>query len=70
MADTGKGPPPPPPFLILDQTDAQRAEKKFTTALPLPPPPPLSRGLDDRAPSLSEGLDPPLHCLLYHTSGF
>ena len=31
----------PPPLLILDQTDAQRAEKKFKTALPLPQPPPL-----------------------------
>ena len=42
VADTGKVPaPPPPPFLILDQTDAQRAEKKFKTALPLPQPPPL-----------------------------
>ena len=65
-----QGRAPPPPLLILDQTDAQRAEKKFKTALPLPQPPPFSRGLDDRAPSLSEGLDPPLYCLLYHTSGF
>ena len=28
------------------------------------PPPPLSQGLDDRAPSLSEGLDPPLYRVL------
>ena len=34
----GRAPPPPPPFLILDQTDAQRAEQKFKTALPQPPP--------------------------------
>ena len=38
----GRCPPlPPPPFLILDQTDAQRAEKKIKTALPLPQPPSL-----------------------------
>ena len=42
------------PPLFLDQTEAQRAEKNFfKTAPPLP----LSRGLDDRTPSLSEGLD-------------
>ena len=40
----GRGPPPPRPFLILDQTDAQRAEKKFTTALPLLQPPSLISG--------------------------
>ena len=40
----GRAPPPPPPFLILDQTDAQRAEQKFKTALPLPQPPPLISG--------------------------
>ena len=39
-----RGPPPPSPFLILDQTDAQRAEKKFKTALPLPQPPSLISG--------------------------
>ena len=27
-------------------------------------PPPLSQGLDDRAPSLSEGLDPPMYRVL------
>ena len=27
-----------------------------------PPPPPLSQGLNDRAPPLSDGLDPPLPC--------
>ena len=43
VADTGKG-PAPLPFLILDQTDAQRAEKKFKTALPLPQPPSLISG--------------------------
>ena len=39
-----QGRPPPPPFLSLDQTDAQRAEKKFKTALPLPQPPSLISG--------------------------
>ena len=58
----GDRPPPPPhtkPHLLLDQTEARKAEKKFfNTALPYlmvwmtnPPPPPLS-----------EGLDPPLAC--------
>ena len=36
----------PLPPLFLDQTEAQRAEKKFLT----PPPPPFSQGLDNRAP--------------------
>ena len=36
----------PLPPLFLDQTEAQRAEKKKLT----PPPPPFSQGLDDRAP--------------------
>ena len=40
----GRGPLPPPPLLILDQTDAQRAEKKFKTALPLPQPPSFFSG--------------------------
>ena len=39
--------------LILDQNEAQRLEIIFLA------PPPLSQGLDDRSPSLSEGLDPP-----------
>ena len=45
----------PPSF--LDQT-----EKKFDrkNLRPFPSPPHLSQGLDDRDPSLSEGLDPPL----------
>ena len=43
VADPGEPPPhpaPPPPVLFLDQTEAQRAEKKQTPA--------LSQGLDDR----------------------
>ena len=48
----GRGPGARAP-LILDQNEAQRAEIIFLS------PPPLSQGLDDRSPSLSEGLDPP-----------
>ena len=46
MADPGEGP------LILDQTDAWKAEKII-----LGDPPPFSKGLDDRPPPLSQGLD-------------
>ena len=42
---------------FLDQTEARTAEKKFFET-----PPPLSQGPDDRAPPLSEGLDPSLFC--------
>ena len=56
----GPNPPPPPP-LLLDQTEAQRAEINFFgdqappylrvwITAPLPP-----------RPNLSEGLDPPLN---------
>ena len=61
MADLGEGPGggPPPPRLVLDQTEARRAEKffwrpalppylKIWMTTPLPPPP------------LSESLDPSL----------
>ena len=58
-----RGPGGPPP-LVLDQTEARRAQKKFFLRLaPLP----SSQGLDDRAPRLSEGLDPLLgwlYCIL------
>lgn len=53
MADPAEGPGRP---LFLDQSEARRAEKTFF----LRPPPPLSHSLDDRAPPLSYGLDPPL----------
>ena len=53
----GRGADPPAPLLFLDLTDARRAEKNFFLRLP---PPPQSQGLDDRAPPLSWGLDPPL----------
>ena len=49
MADPGKGPGgPAPPPLFLDQTEAQKAKKNFFGDHP---PPPLSKGLDDRAPT-------------------
>ena len=61
VADPGEAPPPPPPPpFILEQTEAQRAEKIFLeTGCPH-----LSKGLDDRAPPLSQGLDPALRSLL------
>ena len=34
VADPGERPAPPPPPLFLDQTEAQRAEKKFLETLP------------------------------------
>ena len=46
VADPGEGPASPPP-LFLDQTEAQKAEKKF---LRPPPPPPSSQGLDEHSP--------------------
>ena len=52
---SGEGADPCPP-LLLDQTEATRAENIFWENAP----PPLSQGLDDRTPPLSEGLDPPL----------
>ena len=64
VADPGEGPmgpaplTPPPPPIFLDQTEAQRAEKKFSGDRV----PHLSRGLDDRPllALLSQGLDPAL----------
>ena len=58
MVDPGEGPEARALAIFLDQTEAQRAKKKFETT-----PPPLSQGLDDQAsprPPISEGLDPPL----------
>ena len=46
MADPGDGPGGPPPPLMLDQTGAQRAEKKIFVYGP----PPLSKALDDPPP--------------------
>ena len=51
--------------LFLDQTEAQKAKRKFFETSP---PPALSEGLDEHSlpppppspPSFSEGLDPPL----------
>lgn len=45
------------PHLIFCQTEARRGEKSFwETAHPVP----LSKGLDDRGPALSQVLDPAL----------
>ena len=41
--------------LFLDQTEARRAQKKSLETAP-----PLSQGLDDCPPYLSDGLNPPL----------
>ena len=53
------------PPLFLDQTEARRAEKNVFGD----PTPPLSKGLDDQDPSLSQGLDTVLSltCLFYKT---
>ena len=42
--------------------EARRTEKKFLRPLRPPPPSSLSQGLNDRAPPLSEGMEPPLPC--------
>ena len=55
VANPGQGPAPPPYFWT--KPEAQRAKKKFFSRLPPLLPGPLSRGLDDRTPPLSEGLD-------------
>ena len=48
------------PLLFLEQTEARRAIKNFgETGSPY-----LSKGLDDRAPPLSQGLDPALRSFL------
>ena len=67
VMDPGEGPGrPAPPPIFLDQTEAQRAKNFFFETAP---PPPLCQGLDDRAPPLSEGLDPPLcgHFISFET---
>ena len=51
VATPGEGPGGPARPLILDQTEARRAEKIFL----LPPPPRLYKGLDDRPGSATEG---------------
>ena len=55
-----RGAQPSPPF--LDQTEAQRAQKNFGDCPPSPIL--LSQGLDDRDPSLSQGLNPALMLVL------
>ena len=57
LADPGEGPGGPTlPPLSLDQTEARRGGKKIFKGRAFL----LSQGLDDQAPSVSEGLDPPL----------
>ena len=59
MAKPGEGLEEPAPSLLLDQTEAQNAEKIFLETGPS-----FSKGLDDRPPPpppLSQGLDPVLY---------
>ena len=53
VADPGERPGGPGLPLFLDQTKARRVEKNFLETCP----PPLSKGLDDHSPFLSQGLD-------------
>ena len=53
VVDPGKGPGRPRPSLLLDQTEARRAEKIWRGDHP-----PISKGLDDRPSPLSQGLGP------------
>ena len=56
MATPGEGPGGPARPLILDQTEARRAEKIFFATAPPPPPPrDLSQGLDNRPGYATEG---------------
>ena len=50
------GPPPPPPPLIVRPNCGPKGRKNIF----LRPGPHLSQGLDDWAPPLSQGLDPPM----------
>ena len=59
VADPGEA-PPGGGHLFLDQTEARRAEKKILLDRA-----PSSQDLDDRAPHLSEGLDPSLGQTLF-----
>ena len=60
MAKPGEGLEEPAPSLLLDQTEAQNAEKIFLETGAS-----FSKGLDDRTPPppplLSQGLDPVLY---------
>ena len=60
VADPGEGPGGVAPPLVLDQTEALKAEKKI---FPHHPPPRVTKGQDDRPP-LSQGLDPALNKLV------
>ena len=59
VSDRSRGGAGGPPPLVLDQTEAQRAEKNFFWDCP----PPVISGSDDRALPLPEGLNPPLGVL-------
>ena len=52
------------PPLFLEKTEAQRAERKIFGDRP---PSPLFNVLDDRAPPLSQGLDPALLPVIHNT---
>ena len=55
MVDSGEVPRGPVLPLVLDHSGAPKSEKK-KRFFEISPPPPLSQGLDDQAPPLSEGL--------------
>ena len=59
MVDPGEGARGLVPPLFLDQNEARRAKTIFWGTIPPPP----SKGLDDQASPLSQGLDPAV-CIL------
>ena len=59
VADPGSAQPPPPP-LIFRPKWGPNGRIFFGDRPPPPPPTPLSKGVDDRDPNLSQGLDPAL----------
>ena len=66
MVDPGEGPGgrgPPPYFEAKLRTEGPKTFF-FETQLPPPPTPQFSQGVYDRAPPLSEMLDPPLIIIL------
>lgn len=55
------------PLIFRPKVGPKGRKKKFETA---PPPSSSSQSLDDRAPTLYEGLDPPLGAILNSTLEF